>query len=251
MPRRRCREAAIRGATRPYSLSSSPELRAEVLEPDDLDRSGQRRRQRIELRQLDKAARCDDDAQPRRAARRQKRVRANRVVEHRRDAAGRLQCEKRDAGADRIRQHDADRLAAFGAAGQKAAEHEARCDDAVVAQRAAGRVGHDRMLAAVVGAGREQREEQAGRIGAARHHVRHRVIEHQPGPVAARPAAQLGRYRKPARLVQRDRHLREPAPAQPAPMCAASRENGVNSTPSIRTGRTGASPLSAISAGPS
>ena len=52
-------------------LVDQAERGAQILEPDDLDRFGQRRRQGIELCQLDEAAGGDDEAQLGGAARRQ------------------------------------------------------------------------------------------------------------------------------------------------------------------------------------
>ena len=114
----------------PVQLVGEPELRAQILEPDDLDRPGQRRGQRIELRQLDKAARGDDGAQLGGAAGRQHGVRAGGMVQHRRHAAGRLQPEKRDAAPIEFGTITPTASPLFGIAGQPAADHQARRDDA-------------------------------------------------------------------------------------------------------------------------
>jgi hypothetical protein len=85
-------------------------LPAQILQPDDLDGIAELRGQTLELRHFDKPPRGDDGAQARRAAGRQHGVNPGGVVEHRRDPAGRLEREKGDCGADRVRDHQPDRV---------------------------------------------------------------------------------------------------------------------------------------------
>ena len=110
-------------------LVGKAERRAQILEPDDLDRPRPARSASASsLASSTKRREVIDEAQPGGAAGRQHGVDAGGMVEHRRDAAGRLQREKGDAGADRVRQHQPDRLAALGAAREPAAEHQAGGD---------------------------------------------------------------------------------------------------------------------------
>ena len=106
------------------------------------------------------------------------------------------------------------------------------------------------MIHAVLVGGLDQRLDHGpvGR-GGAEHEVRHDLVERGAGGLAAILAAQVGIDRKLDRLEHRDRHLREPAPPHLLPL--DRRLNGVASRPSMRTGITMASDLSAIRPAPS
>ena len=132
-----------------------PELRPQIFEPDDPEFAGEAVCDGGELAELDKATRGDDGAQPDGAAGRQQAIGAGGVVQHRRHSPGRLQGEKRDRGADRVRQHDADLLAARRRSREPAAEHQARGDQAIVAQRRPRGVLDDAVRAAMRGTGVE------------------------------------------------------------------------------------------------
>jgi hypothetical protein len=195
-------------------LVDDAESFTDILEPDELHLTRQMLGESIEFGEFDKAAGGNNPAQPGGPACREHSVGAGRMIEHRRNPPGRLQREEGERGANRIRQHQADRIAGPGAAREPAAEHEARGDRAIIGERRRGRVLDDAMTAAMCGTRLEQRGEEARRIWSLCHHFGHDVVKSGTRLLAARAPPQLSGYRELARREDRDRHFWEPAPAQ-------------------------------------
>ncbi len=181
---------------RAIELVDDAEFFTDILKPDEFHLIRQALGESTEFGELDKAAGGNDPAQPGGPARRKHSVGAGGVIEHRRNSPGRLQCKKGERRADRIRQHQADPIAARAAAGEPAAEHEACGDRPVVGERRGGRVFDDAMTAAMCGPRLDHGGKKARRIGTPRHHLGHDVVEGGTGVLAAGAPPQLsGRLR--------------------------------------------------------
>ena len=177
--------------------------------------------------------------------------RAAREIDHRRHAADRLQGEERDGDAGRVRQHHADRRAGWRERLELAAQHLGAEDQLGVAELGAERIG-DRRLAGVaralgIGQRGKQRAVAARRLDGG---VDHDVLQRQarrpagaPCPCSAGSRLSLRGGRNVTRDLgeQRLLDLRRAAGSRTASAAA----------PSMRTGTTQASALSAIMAAPS
>ena len=93
-------------------LVEHAEFFTDILEPDELHLIRQTLGESSEFGEFDKAPGGNDPAQPGGPAGREHAVGAGGVIEHRRHPPGRLQREEGERRADRIRQHQPDRIAA-------------------------------------------------------------------------------------------------------------------------------------------
>ena len=163
-----------------------------------------------------------------------RRRRAGREVEHRRHAPFGLQGEERDDRRARRRQQHADALARpRPRAPARAPSAKLAVIEAAVGQRPQLDVVGDDVAAAVLLTRLEQRVEQrrVDRRGR-EHRLHHLVAERAAQRGAPRAAGHAFGRGQPARRQDADADAREPAAAGP---CRPRRENGVNSTPSMRT----------------
>ncbi len=138
---------------------------------------------------------------------------ARREVDHRHDAARRHQREERHHRADRVRQHQADRLALGRQRHQLATEHAGADQRALVGHGAGDRILEGSVVGPVLVRGVDHRLEHGavGR-GGLEHHLGHDGVERGAGGLPAGATLQFGRDLDAAR--RQDRHLDalEPAP---------------------------------------
>ena len=189
-----------------------PDLAAHVFEIQHGGLRRERSHHRLELGLLDELPRGDNQLDLRGLARRLRRGRTGREVQHRRHAAFGLEPEERDDRRARGRQQHADAFASDGAPGQHTAERKARRDQPAIGQRLELDVIGNRVTAAVLLARLEQRIEQRRLdLRGREHRLHHLVAQRTAQRGAARATGDAFGRRQTARWKNADANTREPS----------------------------------------